>query len=329
MPKMYVALELDDAAAFARGLHGLATYLGDVAEDLVVIREKPYRKQPFVSFMSGKDMLELTAGTTVSGVASKTPAFVSLGVSVGVLEDRAILSLSSMSVKREIKRLLKSEESGGHLVVTMEEELPKGVQSYGSTDWGAIFAGIYESARAFLPLIQQGAGFSLPFSIDEMPSADLLPRYIKRSVTWTRAVEGGRLRHQESSLGPEIPALVGLGMGAGLLVGRIEESRSASEERGGDAAQATRQTLEQMKRAIQAHKTEQGTYPERLDELLRASEAFPEGLLDSESVPKDAWGRAFHYERDEDGASYRLWSSGPDGVDAQGEGDDLILAHQS
>jgi hypothetical protein len=51
---------------------------------------------------------------------------------------------------------------------------------------------------------------------------------------------------------------------------------------------------------------------------------YPDGFLGKEGLPKDGWGRAFQYTVLENGARYRLWSTGPDGVDQQGAGDDLV-----
>lgn len=38
-------------------------------------------------------------------------------------------------------------------------------------------------------------------------------------------------------------------------------------------------------------------------------------------LPKDAWDRDIHYERSEDGKTYKLWSDGPDGT--SGSEDDI------
>ncbi|MFT7485165.1 MAG: hypothetical protein ACI9F9_001012 [Candidatus Paceibacteria bacterium] len=340
MPKMFVVLELDDSEAFARGLEGLVAFLEKEAGDVVVCQSRPYRRQPFVCFEPAKDLTELTAGTGAGGLAAMTPAFISPSISVAILEDRAVFGLSSSFVKREVKRLLKAKEEPAHPVITSAEEFPTGAQSYGSTDWGAILSGLYDTVRGFLPMIEQGADLELPFSIEEMPEGEIFFRYIEKTVTWTRSVEGGWQTHAASSFGPEVQFMLAVGIGAGLLIGAREEESSPNEELersfevhqhtielAGDltAEESTRERLRSLKTSIQIFKAEHGHYPETLNDTVKSSEDHRHGEPNAHQW-LDAWGQVIRYERDGSAESYKLWSTGPDGVDAQGEADDIILA---
>ena len=46
-----------------------------------------------------------------------------------------------------------------------------------------------------------------------------------------------------------------------------------------------------------------------------------DGYLDGDTVPTDAWGRPFVYANE--GESFRLYSTGPNGIDEGGAGDDV------
>ena len=74
---------------------------------------------------------------------------------------------------------------------------------------------------------------------------------------------------------------------------------------------------------IAIYKLELGTYPESLSALLEPTPSFPNGFIGQATLPNDAWGRPFTYERSEDGTAYRMWSVGPNGVDEHGHGDDV------
>lgn len=50
---------------------------------------------------------------------------------------------------------------------------------------------------------------------------------------------------------------------------------------------------------------------------------FPAALPADVLPPADPWGRPWRYERAAPAGPVRLWSVGPDGVDARGAGDDV------
>ena len=65
-------------------------------------------------------------------------------------------------------------------------------------------------------------------------------------------------------------------------------------------------------------------HPAALADLLKPTTNYPQGFLPRlGAVPKDGWQHELRYRVEPDGASYRLWSVGPDGQDQSGSGDDL------
>lgn len=330
MPKLYVAVELEDHEAFARGMEGLGNYLSAVGEGAVDFRSKPYRKFPFMSLTPGEGLEQMTSEMDSQGMANWAPALISVALAVGVLPDRAIFSLSNMYTKREMKRLQKDGDADRYVVLPEGADFPADALSYGRTDWGTILGGIYDSIRGFLPLIEQGIGEELPFEIEDMPPSSVFSKYFQPTVSWDRRVEGGVYELRESSFGPEIPALFGaliaaaIGASSETVVADIESTPDEVHE-GAGPEETTIETLRELKIAIVVYKSEVGTYPAALSNLLDETQNFPDGFLADGALPVDAWGRAFEYAPPEGDAAYRLWSRGPDGVDARGAGDDVDL----
>jgi general secretion pathway protein G len=86
--------------------------------------------------------------------------------------------------------------------------------------------------------------------------------------------------------------------------------------------------MQTMGTAIQMYKTDTGQLPSSLSDLLSdPGIAGWEGpYVDKGKTPRDAWKREFFYVspgRHNEG-SYDLWSAGPDGMDNQGGGDDIV-----
>jgi len=343
MPKAFVAIELTDPVAFARGVEGLGAFLVDVTGGAVSFQAKPYRKLPFFSFAPGMDLTELAGGDAAGGFTRMTPAFVSMIAAIGVVEDRAVISLSDMYTKREMKRLLK-HEGGTHPLASSLGVIPEGAVSYGTTDWGTIIAGVYDAVSAFIPLIQKGigqsTGESLPFNSQDMPSSDIFKEYFRPTITYGKNLDGGTYTYGESSIGPEVPLVLGASALSGAVfaaftVGDTREvelratlespPEDSYEEEDGGPRQRTTDALREIKVGIVLYKSDQGRYPVALVRLVEPTAKYTEGFLGGPAVPKDGWENEINYHVSQDGASFRIWSSGPDGVNQDGEGDDVLL----
>ena len=81
------------------------------------------------------------------------------------------------------------------------------------------------------------------------------------------------------------------------------------------AVQSTKSQMRNIEAAVNAYRLENRALPASLDDLVG-----PQGVLDADEAPTDAWGRPFLYEPGDDGRSYVLVSFGADGVEG-GEGD--------
>jgi hypothetical protein len=342
-PKMFLALELEDPEAFAAGMERFGEAAVLLSGGALEFKSKPYRKNPFMSFSPAPEQLggagaggDIADTLMSSGIAGTVLSSLASGLAVGIVEGRAVVSLSNIYTKREMKRLL-AGEGDSYSLGGEGSGLPEGVTSYGVNDWGALIDSLYSSLKGMFPLLQQGVGGSLPFSMEDLPADGLFSRYMKPTVSWSRKTERGFYSHSDASFGPELLALTS-GGAASVFFSSSEPSEFSDEpvvvaelEIGSDAsaddeqAETTRVILSGVKVGIVVYKADRGAYPATLGELVTPTADFPDGYIGGKEVPTDAWGHVLNYTLAEDGASFRLWSTGPNGVNEDGGGDDQSL----
>lgn len=323
LPGAALVLELRDAAAFERGINGLSAALREQSGGAVQIKSKKYKDAPMwtFSFDQGDD----TGGMNPFAV---TPT-------LSIVQGHAIVTLNSVRATKEIKRAL-DEAGAPHALSKLERPAPAQATTIGYMDWGALFNGAYTSGRGALSLV--GGALEMPFDVNviatALPDGNAITRFFQPTVLWSRAIEGGSHTHWESSFGPETwTSVLVFGVQVGFGVRELFEQPTANLEApeldGSSAStaalEATRATLDVLATRLAVFQLDQGRWPGALDELTQPTPNYPDGFLDSGSVPADGWERAFVYSLASDGASYRLWSLGPDGLDASGSGDDLVV----
>jgi hypothetical protein len=332
MPKMYFALELVDAEAFARGLEQMGAIATALSGNSLRFSSRPYRKHPVMSFASAE-------GFAIDVPSEMMPLLSGLlnpSLAIGILEDRAILSLSGMHTKREMKRLLK-DGGEAHALAMPESRLPAGAVFYRETDWGAQLDSLYVGLKAFFPLLQQGFGDFLTIGPEDLPGDDLFSRHISTTVSWSAKRPHGTYSYSESSFGPELLCALGAGIGAALFteesegpaeLAPAEAGASAKDEPGESPTQQTREALRDIKVGIMVFRGDTGRFPTALGDLTGATAGYPSGYLATRAVPLDGWGRTLLYELEDEDAAFRIWSSGPNGQDEGGVGDDVNLAQR-
>ncbi|MBK8180146.1 MAG: type II secretion system protein GspG [Planctomycetes bacterium] len=327
LPGMALVLDLKDAAAMQRGVEGLMAMLQAEGGSEFQLRNKPYRDAPLWTFSFGGEE---------DGPAN--PLMNAFSPSVTIVKNRLILALNSTHIKKEIKRAL-GEETGVHLIATEGHRPPADATAYGYMDWAHFLGGVYEGGRGLANLM----GGSLPVDVASLPEPVVFTRFFKPTLYYTHARPNGTYMRNESSFGPE----VWLGLLASGFVVAVSQSESAMivDEEGdivgeseavpaeeplaptGDPsadAKATKSSMQYVATRVAVYQMDAGKYPSSLDELSKPTKNYPSGFLGKEGLPLDGWGRAFRYTALENGARYRLWSTGADGVDQQGSGDDLV-----
>ena len=330
IPGMALVVDVKDPAALQRGVEGLMAMLNDEAAEELKVRSKPYRDAPVWTFSFGGE-----PGEEVN------PLMNAFSPSISIVKNRLLLTLNSTHIKKEIKRAL-GEETGVHVIATPAQAPPADAVSFGYMDWAALLDGAYTGGRGLLGLM--GAGGPVPVDATKLPEPSVFTRFYKPTIYYSRIVPNGTYVRNESSFGPETWAgLIGIGLVGGFATSHVEEPEiielGADESEPEDLAKParvetkpvpaeeatkTRESMRQLATAIAVYQMDVGRYPSKLDALLVATKNYPAGFIKQGALPKDGWGRAFVYELLEGGARYRLSSTGADGVDQKGAGDDIV-----
>ena len=360
IPRFHAVTKLEDSAAYEAAWTKLAEFLKTQGAEFVEVQDRPYRKIPVFSLKQTGSLGTPTDPTgpiaALGSMGVMSPAF-----TVAILPDRAVFGISPSYVKREVRRLLKADDEEGALHPLAENgaPCPAGVNYFGHLDWPEVIGGLYDTITAFLPLIADAD--SMPFDIDALPETETITRHFSATNVWTRVEESGTYTLKRAPVGFETGvSLAGL-LTVGVLgiqgsfgssddtvlvadipqtpgeafedlpegeTQEIEEEASVEdpilngeEQR---ARQETQGTLQQVKLGLVIYKSEKGGFPGTLTDLLTPTQAYPRGFLRSNSLPLDGWGNPFQYATQTESAGYRLWSSGPDGVNNDGAGDDVL-----
>jgi hypothetical protein len=329
LPNMGLIASVRDAAAFERGARGLFKALGEIENASFSVRESKYRDAPL-----------WTVNFSAEGADPQLAAFLP-SPTLAIVKDRVIVTLTKLRANKEIKRAL-GEEDEPHAVATAEARFPADAGFNGWMDWASTIDGLYGMGRSALAMFggQLGLPIDLASLMTAMPeSSRVFTRFFEPTTLTMRPVEGGYAMRWDTSFGPETwGSLIALGLGttgssrtteefdASMEIPGDEEGaeleRAASEAR--EKRDATLNLLRALSSRLVVFKLDQSRYPASLDELSRPTTNYPRGFLEGLDVSVDAWGAPLRYTRAADGASYRLWSLGPNGTDENGEPDDLL-----
>ncbi len=328
-PNLMIAMDLDDKDGFIRGMDGLFKLAGEAGEGVEVTRET-YKK---ISTLYKISMPALFEDLPLDGLPVDLSKIIE--PTIAVLDDRVVITMNRTHAKKEVRRVRNLLKEGAeptfHAGIMGLGDL-KGATTVSYADWAGFVGGIYSQLKAFGPML---AG-ALPVDVTALPSADVLTRHFRPSERRVR-LEGGAVRHSSrSSFGPEISALpltmmftVGTMASAPMMDEQLIEAQPWEEVdepvtvTGADLATInTTVAFTEVAVAITLFQLDQGDkLPATLAELSQKSTNYPGGYIDG-ALPKDGWGRDLLYKVD--GTSFTLWSKGPNGVDEQGAGDDVV-----
>ena len=187
----------------------------------------------------------------------------------------------------------------------------------------------------------------MPFDVENLPETATITQHFSPTFVWSRPGESGTYTLKRSPVGFE----TGAGL-AGLVTAAVFSLQGGGFDGGGRSSRSfeelaeeatpvveveeepappadleqqadTRASLQQVKLGLVIYKSDKGSFPENLEELLAPTPTYPKGFLNTDSLPGDGWGNALHYAVEEGSGGYRLWSGGPDGANNGGEGDDV------
>jgi hypothetical protein len=272
-------------------------------------------------------------GAAFAGMMAPSPT-------IAIVENRALVTLYSTRATREIKRLL-GEDSREHPLLKDPARPPADATMVGYLDQSQLIGGIYKTATGFMSLAG-GFAQNSKFDVSKLPDAEVFTHFFKPTTFYSKPIEGGIYSRLDSSFGPETLAAIGLAVaGTMFVVGEAQGAPTHVKFTSTESLptpptpptppavspdiERTREALSRIATAIAVFKVDHGNLPTKLDELSRATKNFPKGFLNGEAVPHDAWNHAFVYSPSADGKSYTLRSTGPDGIDQNGAGDDVSL----
>lgn len=345
-PNLMAVATLDDREAFTRGMDGLMAMMKEAGR--LDSQRTDYRGATLYTL--SLDALTGGDGGMQSIALPVDPSTISRPT-LTVMEDRVLLSTLPSHAKREVRRVAKLTKAGegAELHAGLSAvEVPGAATMVSSANWPVFYGNLYTQLRALAPVLlslaedgYDAAGadsdLPLPFKLDSLPEMDLLTRHFAPSErSWVK-VEGGLVDTSVSSLGPELPVLlVGAGFYLSIMVTEqallIDDVEFGQNEEAGledvevvvevssGSEMATKTQLVSLGVAIQVYRLDHSNaFPASLVELTKSEGDQPPYLS---GALEDGWGRAVRYRVTEEGC--RLWSLGPDGVDQEGEGDDLL-----
>jgi hypothetical protein len=315
-PRTILLIELKEEQGALEDLLALAQSLA-AGSGGIAVKSSKYKDVPYVSLDLPQDLVP------VSGFGDLDPVLT-------VVDGYLFLTNGSLSLKKEIRRRQgDAKEAFGPAAYPWtggRAALPAGATAAVYVDWAAQVDGLFALARAFGPMAQSFLG-DLPFELTSLPSPLLFTRHMPPTWHTVRPLEGGLATRHEAGFAFE--TWVGLGGLAALVIESLESAQGASPAPvqvtvARVPADDTRRTLLELRTALSVYKLDHGAFPDALARLVEPAPNYPAGYLDGRDVlPVDAWGRAFRYARAADGASGRVWSTGEDGVDQDGAGDDV------
>jgi hypothetical protein len=222
-------------------------------------------------------------------------------------------------------------------------EPPKGAVltslSYGDT--AKNFENGYTAILGVIPMMMMGMppGFELPVDLSLLPTGETISQHLFGTVDMSyRVGERGQVTVSRGPFGAETGLVAAAGAAAlvGVMATRTDGLResmggggavvtSESERpKPADPADQARLDLAEINSAITVYMIEYGKTPASLDDLVKPTPEYQDGLLNgAKSVPTDPWGHRYSYKV-EGAERYMVWSFGPDGVDNSGAGDDIV-----
>ena len=317
LPRGFLVIELRESEG---ALERLTAFVEAIAVNVNGFKAKTskYKGIPYVTLTLPPEMASLgDLGT--------------LRPTMTVLDGKLFITNGSLTLKKEIRRRQGDEKEqlpqASYPWTKSSDVFPADTTAAFLINWGAQVDGLLGLARTFGPMLSSFAA-DIPFDLTNLPDSSVFTNYMPPTLHTIHAgSDGGQVARHSAAFAFE--TWVGLaGLGSIVMEAMTgddpPEMFEVTTEAVGqkDPSVETLETLREIRTGLTVHKIDQGAFPDALARLIEPSTNYPNGYLDGETtLPPDAWGLAFRYEVQ--GASYRLWSLGLDGVDQDGAGDDV------
>jgi hypothetical protein len=217
IPSTFFWLEIDGAEGFQEELDAL---LADLSTVVPGLKAKTSTYRPKNAKTGERESVPLTTLTLPPDMLQLGPMF-TVSPSFAVMEDRLLVGVSSMSVKRELKRLYgRDDQAAGAEQHPMQASgcvLPEGARSVFWMDWGSLVEGSFSLVRALGTMMGAMGGGELPFDPSSLPAAEQFTQHMRPTFHTSQVVEGGLYRRHEASFGPETwLTIIAIGLDLGM-----------------------------------------------------------------------------------------------------------------
>ena len=205
------------------------------------------------------------------------------------------------------------------------------LQSVGFANNAEGFSTQYGQVAQFLPMVGAMAG-NIPVDFAKLPPEKTITQYLGESYSaqYTDA-SGLFVNHEVTQFQASdfLPIVLVAGLvGLGQAEPQFAPSEISVEEEALDPAKQAQLDLRELKAACTVYKISTGGYPESLGALLEPLPDYEEGALPRDSLPTDPWGNPYYFALEvpagKTKAKPKLWSAGANGVNENGEGDDIL-----
>ena len=300
----------------------LVTALGNLAS--TVSREAGMPVKLKTSDHEGHKIHELDLSATPLGMQMQ-PAFSIDG------EGNMVFSTTLRQLKSQLNASVDSSKS-----LAANEGLKKflagaggmDIQSLSFTDVKASFKSQYGPLAGMAPFLMSGMGGDIPVDFTKLPPSSVIEKHLTETYT-AASTDGEGLYVNRAVAQFQLGDVVPLAAIAGLIALGAEMGVSAEvvevEE---DPVTVAMKDLKEIRAALTVYKIAMKGYPENLEALVQPIPAYESGALPRDELPLDPWGQSYRFAMEEHPKKKRLepklWSIGPNGVDENGEGDDIL-----
>ena len=222
-------------------------------------------------------------------------------------------------------------------------EPPEGavLTSLSYSDTAVQVEGTYNALVGGLSMLQTmagtQAGFEMPIDMNLLPVGETISQHLFGTVEMSyRVGERGHVTISRGPFGPE--TTIGAGVAVAAIAGgaaavSANKNMAAAREMAHpaepvpamtDDARVTKANadLDSLRKYVTIYTISFGELPAALSDLTKSSQDLPKGAADGAAITDDPWDHAYHFKV-AGTSGYRIWSSGPNGVDENGGGDDL------
>lgn len=227
LPQTFLWIDLAEPDSFASTVDEIVAQAEQAVPGLSA-RTRDYR----VKTASGERVAVPVTTITLPEDALALGPMLSIAPSFAVVEDRLLVGLSSMHVKRELKRLLGAEADepearAGGALAAHGFALPEDARTVLVMDWGAQIDAALELFRSLAAVF----GDDLPFDPASLPEAAEITRHLRPTFHVSRRLDDATLTYHEASFGPEIWASLAAGLLTPALAAHDEPSGESSGSR--------------------------------------------------------------------------------------------------